>query len=230
MNIDKYVYLIVILLLSIPWVVLYKKTILKNRVIKFGVAIAPFGTVFEYWHFQDYWVPPTLFRYYSFTFEDTLFSFIIAGISVSLYNVVFQKRSVRTDKKNIPFLIGVLFLQIVIMLFFVSYLGFNSIIVSSFSFLAFSLVIILLRNDLLIPSLVTGFLLSIIIIPIYLIVLNLFSPDYVASYFLLNGSKLGITVLGNFPLIELLWYFSWGCLGSILYEFTGGYRKFKRES
>lgn len=66
-----------------------------------------------------------------------------------------------------------------------------------------------------------------ITIVIYHIIFNFIAPEYWNSYWLLANTKLGFTPIGNIPLTELVWYFSWGCFAGIEYDFTYGQVKTK---
>ena len=195
----------------------------------FGLIMAPFGTFMEeIWHLKDYWDPPYLIHFPYFILEDTIFSFLITGISVGVYDFFFVKGyEVLNNRKKIHTYAGVILLisEILILLFFTNYLGYNSIIVCSFSFMFFSILMISLRRDLFLPSILSGVFLLIIIIPTYSVLLNYLSTSYVDDYFFLTETSLGKTVLGNIPLTEIFWYFSWGSCGSILYDFQRNYKK-----
>jgi len=197
----------------------------------FGLIMFPFGGIMEtFWHIKDYWNPPYLIDIPYFYVEANAFSFLISGITVGLYDFLFTKNHVKIEgQKKAPkyFSLFLLFSEIAILLIFTNYFGYNSLIVSSFSFMLFSAIMIFIRKDLLIPSLLSGILVVLIIIPIYYVLLNILSPNYVDTYFFLTNSKLGTTILGNIPLTELFWYFSWACCSSILYDFQRNYEKIK---
>jgi len=186
------------------------------------------GLIAEFWYFKDYWQPPLLLGQSVVSFEDFLFGFLITGIAISIYNTIFTAKSIQQEK-NRKLFFGFLFLfGIACLLVFNNWIGFNSIFVSSLAFIIFSAVMVFMRNDLLIPSVMSGVLVLIIIIPIYAIIFNVISPDFWDTYWLLADTKFGITVLGNIPVTELLWYFSWGCLAGIGYDFAYGYKKVTR--
>ncbi|UGU14936.1 hypothetical protein LS482_14690 [Sinomicrobium kalidii] len=183
------------------------------------------GLIAEFWYFRDYWRPPSSVGLATVSPEDFLFGFFITGLAVSVYDVVFRRtfsNGEQRRKKHFAFLfltgIGALFL-------FNNWLGFNSIFVSSIAFIIFSVIMASIRKDLWIPLLVSGILTLLIIIPVYAIIFNLISPTYWDSYGLLSGTPYGATVLGNVPLTELLWYFSWGCMAGIAYDFASGKKK-----
>lgn len=108
------------------------------------------------------------------------------------------------------------------MIIFNGFFHINSIFVSSFAFLIIASWMILLRKDLFVPSLLSGLLFTLFALLIYVILFDLLSPNFWNNYWLLENTKYGIKVLGNIPLTELFWYFSWGCLAGIAYDFTMG--------
>ena len=123
------------------------------------------------------------------------------------------------------FFLGLFVLGTILLLIFNNGLGINSIFVSSFAFILLSIAMVAIRKDLLIPSIVSGILTLLIITPIYGIIFNYISPEYWNSYWLLSETKFGLTIFGNIPVTELLWYFSWGCLAGIGYDFASGTKK-----
>jgi hypothetical protein len=60
------------------------------------------------------------------------------------------------------------------------------------------------------------------IVGVYLILFNVISPHFWDNYWLLAGTRWGVTILGNIPLTEMLWYLSWILFGSMSYPFASG--------
>ena len=223
---DKYAYLLISAFLFLPWVIIFlSRTDLREKIIKASFLGGLAGLIANFWYFKDYWQPPSLLGHSVISIEDFLFGFVITGVAVAIYDITFTARNIQQEKSRKGFF-GILFLLGTIsLLIFNNWLGFNSIFVSSFAFIIFSVVIVLIRKDLLMPSIVSGILTVLIITPIYAIIFNWVSPEYWASYWLLAETKFGVTVLGNIPATELLWYFSWGCLAGIGYDFASGTKK-----
>jgi len=223
---DKYSYLLISVFLLLFWITifLFKKE-LRAKIMRASIVGGFAGLIAEFWYFKDYWRPPLLLGQSVVSFEDFLFGFLITGIAVSIYDTIFTVKNIQQEKDRKLFF-GFLFLLGVACLFiFNNWLGFNSILVSSLAFIIFSAVMIFIRNDLWIPSIMSGVLVVVIIIPIYAIIFNVISPDYWNTYWLLADTRFGITVLCNIPATELLWYFSWGCLAGIGYDFVSGNKK-----
>lgn len=223
---DQFIYLFISVFLCVPWLIFFRsRPDLRRKMLKASVMGGLAGLIAEFWYFRDYWRPPSSVGLATVSPEDFLFGFFITGLAVSVYDVVFRRtfsNGEQRRKKHFAFLfltgIGALFL-------FNNWLGFNSIFVSSIAFIIFSVIMASIRKDLWIPLLVSGILTLLIIIPVYAIIFNLISPTYWDSYGLLSGTPYGATVLGNVPLTELLWYFSWGCMAGIAYDFASGKKK-----
>ena len=228
MNMDRYTYLFISLFLFIPYfIIIFKRPDLRRKVIKTSLIGGVAGLIANFWYFRDYWRPPSLFGNTVISIEDFLFGFLITGIAASIYDTVFNKKYVKKYKKRKKFFGNLFLIGVIILFIFNNWLGINSIFVSSFAFLGFSIIIISIRKDLIIPSIVSGLLVTLIIIPIYIILFNYISPTYWDKYWLLANTSFGIEVLGNIPVTELIWYFTWGCFAGISYDFVSGSEKVK---
>jgi hypothetical protein len=101
-------------------------------------------------------------------------------------------------------------------------LGVNSIVVSSAAFVVSAAAMATMRRDLLRPALESGALVVAAALPLYVLLFDVVAPAYWDRYWLLPHTKLGVMVLGNIPVTEIVWYASWGALAGIAYEFTTG--------
>lgn len=221
---EQYTYLFLSLLLLAIWLIIFwflqngaRKILIKISVIG-GLA----GLISELWYFKDYWHPPSLLGNARISLEDFLFGFAFVGIAATIYKVIFKKDNERHKKGYktmffIFFVIGVFSL-----LLFNNLLKFNSIFVSSFIFLILSLIMVFVRKDLMVQSIMSGILSLLVIIPIYILLFNFMFPNYWDKYWLLADTTFGIKVIGNIPMTELLWYFSCGCFAGIAYDFYTG--------
>ena len=227
----SYVYMLFVLFLLWIWFVIrYLRKDLRRILWKTSVMWGLTGLIAEFWYFKDYRHPPSVLWHAVVSFEDFLFGFCITGISASLYDLLFTADRI-SYPRSYRYLIGVFFVAgVVMMLVFNNLLGFNSIFVSSFAFLLFAVLMICLRKDLLIPSLSSGILVVLLIIPIYMFFFNYIAPDYRNAYGLMTYHKFGNTVLGNIPFTELLWYFTWACFAGIAYDFASGKQKVTKSS
>ena len=222
---DRYIYMLLSLSLLSVWLVnfLFLKNVLRKIIIKISIIGGLAGIISEFWYFKDYWDPPSLLGNTKFLLEDFLFGFAFTGIAATIYKVVFRKESkdiIIKGRKKLFFIFFVI--GIFSLLLFNNLLKINSIFVSSFTVLIFSLIIILIRRDLIFQSIMSGILSLLIIIPIYVLIFNLISPTFWDKYWLLANTTFGAKVIGNIPLTELHWYFSWGCFAGIAYDFYHG--------
>ncbi len=221
---DKFIFLLLTLLFVAPLAVVYLiRNDLRKMIIKSSIAGGLAGLISEYWYFQDYWRPPSLLGQSRISVEDFLFGFGVTGLAVVGYKFL-AKRQLESGKypKHHALFGGMFLVGIISMLVFNGALHINSILVSSLAFLAFSALILILRKDLLISCVMSGLLVAGFAFLAYLFLFGLLSPHYWDRYWLLAGTKFGIKLFGSVPLTELLWYFSWGSLAGISYEFVSG--------
>lgn len=223
---EKYTYLLLSLSLLSVWLVVFSflANELRKILIKISIIGGLAGGISELWYFNDYWHPPSLFSNTKISLEDFLFGFAFTGIAATLYKITFRNR--KESKKTVKGhqkLFFVLFITgLFSLLLFNNLLKINSIFVSSFAFLAFSSIMVFVRKDLIVQSIMSGILSLLIAIPIYILLFNWISPTFWDKYWLLANTTFGIKVIGNIPVTELLWYFSWGCLAGIACDFYYG--------
>ena len=220
------------ILFLIPVAVIYSvRTELRQTVNRLFFVGGFMGLVAEYWYFQDYWRPPTLLGVARISVEDFLFGVGAVCLGSVIYKFVFRVKYLDSIYPKRYVLLCIYFvLGYSSMIIFNGLLNINSIFVSSIAFLVIAGWMILLRKDLLVPSLLSGLLLSLFALMVYLILFDMLSPNFWDNYWLLSNTKYGIKILGNVPLTELLWYFSWGCLAGIAYDFTFGKGFNKRDT
>jgi hypothetical protein len=220
---DTITYLLIALLLLLPWRAIYiAKTGLRKKMLKTSFMGGLAGFIAEYWYFKDYWQPPTILGTSVISFEDFMFGFAITGISVTIYETAFAATFTR-HRKNRKKLFSFMFLcGIAAMVIFNQLLGANSIVVSCTVFMLFTTFIITLRPDLVRMAFFSGLLMIAVVLPVYTLLFDLLNTDYWDDYWLLAHTPLGITVLGNIPVSELCWYFSWGSFAGIAHHFASG--------
>lgn len=182
-----------------------------------GGCAAVIGELFFY---RDYWRPPALAL---LPLEDFVFGFVITALGFALYPYLFRLRfGSRTHPRRLK-LYGALFaIGLASMLLLNIVLGIPSIFVNVAMLGIFSVVLLLIRRDLIQPGLyaaVTGVL---IMGTLYTLFFDILEPNFWSRYWLLAGTRWGASVLGNVPVTELLWYGTWFLFACISYPFVSG--------
>ena len=219
----QFAYLIGNLLILFPiWLLLFvRRKDLHKEMFIVSLLVGIVGPISELWYLKDYWRPET-FMGWPIGIEDFLFGFFIGGISSVIYEeLIGKKHSNRLNRTHhwslflIP-VVGIL-LFVFNVLFF--YFQINSIYASIITFFLLALIILYFRRDLIIDSLMSGFLTGFVMLGSYLIFLSLF-PEAIQRWWLLDNIS-RILVYG-IPIEELMWAFGWGMIGGPAYEFFTG--------
>ena len=169
----------------VPWLIIYiKRPLLRSRMIKSGLIAAPFGFIEDVWFRVDYWNAPEIFSMYPIDIEDIIFAFFSTGITIAIYDAIFTKKQVVHYKKRTT--LTLIFMPLIILSFYIlqNVLGINSMYMWSIPMFVVAFIVILIRRDLLIPSIVTAFLVTLIMIPIYIILFNIIC-SFIVNFFLI---------------------------------------------
>lgn len=223
---DRYVYLLLSLyVLAIVALICWLRADLRSIALRTSFIGGVAGLISEYWYLKDYWRPPSILRGGPLSVEDFLFGAGITGLGATIFKAVVAKRfSGIGGEKRLPLLVLLFVAGVASLVIFTNGLHYNSIFVSSLAFLASAGVMAAIRSDLSIPCVGSGLLLVAAILPAYVVLFDVVSPNFWDRYWLLKDSVVGMQVMGHIPATELLWYFSWGCLAGIAYEFASGKR------
>jgi len=217
--IAKYFYLIWVLIYFIIWLVFFilrKDT--RDEMIKISILFGLGGILSQFIYIKDWWQPIN-FTNTPVGIEDFLIGFFIGGISSIIYTHVFSKRKI-LDKKNKKFLPNLLITGLgLIILFFGCFFilklhSFYSLVIG---FILPTIYIYINRKDLIKCSLISGLLMLILGIIIYLL-LFLIDPNYIQYYWLLPEVWFSKLFLG-IPIAEYIWYFLAGAFIGPLYAF-----------
>ncbi len=230
-----YEYLIGVLVIAIFWFLVFllrkdlRKAMVLSGLIYMIVLIFTFAVWWVLSHFiylsgsiiPDYWNPDTLFNLGRITkglsIEDALFMFFVGGIVTVLYEIIFKKRIINTNKKPHKISIVVYFLGFFIFTYFVQLnIIYTSLILPSFLGAIF---LIIQRKDLIKHSII-GALLFTIIYFLGFLLFDFIFPNVIESYWNLNGLS-GIILL-SIPIEELLYAFSFGLMWSPMYIYFYG--------
>lgn len=220
---DTYVYLLAALpffVLSMVFFVI--RPDLRGLIIKAGLLGGVAGLLSEYWYFKDYWQPPSLRGLAAVSVEDFVFGFGVTAVAASVYKVMTHAGLVKKDKPALNQLMVFMAGGLGLLVIFNNWLGLNSIFVSSAIFLGIAMVILVQRKDLLKQAVFTAVVLVCFATLVYLPLFNILAPDYLRDYFLLDSHVFNPSIFGAMPVFEIMWYFSWGFLAGILYDFVSG--------
>jgi hypothetical protein len=218
-------YLVYSLIFLLIWAILFIVMIrrdLHRAMLLVSFVVTPMGPLSELWYLQDYWQRET-FTGYPISIEDALFAFAVGGITFALYKAIFKcgiSKSPEFPRRDwlVPFF-GFLILGLLVTLTNVLYI--NSIFSSSLAFFIFALIVWMLRPDLILPSIATGFLSAALFLGVYQLMMIIY-PDLLLEW-CKACNPTGMRLLGV-NIEELLWDFSWGLVGGILYEAVTGRR------
>jgi hypothetical protein len=220
---EKYAYLLLGIMLMIPWAVIFVRNPFKSGMLRVSFAGGIAGLLAEYWYFRDYWQPPTLLGEGVYSPEDFIVGFALFGIP-GYVHLVFTRRKIDLDKqdkvKNKDFIL-LFFIGLASLMVFNVGLGLNSGIVSIITFTLLSVAIWVQRPDLIHVSLKTATFMLILIGCIYHFLFNILFPEFWVKYGLLEGTLLE-KKWHNIPVSELCWYFSWGLLASTFRAYRNG--------
>lgn len=214
----QYAYLFGIIILLIPWTILFwhRKDLRKEMIVM--SLIAGVGSFFTaYFWTIDWWSPLTISGT-RIGVEDFLLG-ISGGIAAVLYEEIFRKRLYKRDKlKHSKGLLEILIISSIIFLFAFYILNLSTSIACFLAMIFFIGIVGYLRKDIVISSIVNGFIFTAIVLPIYLVLILLF-VDFINITYPYPLS--GISFL-SIPIEELYFWFLFGILISLFYEYWMG--------
>ena len=192
------------------------------------LALAAFGVVWgpvsEHWFEMDYWRPQGVFG--SPLLEDILYGAGISALSAGIY-MFFSGRQSGVEHHRLVRYAGVLaYVSVYIGAMQLTRQVVNSIVVAMVVNGGTAVVILTRRRDLVPAAAWTAALLALFALIVYIVGLDWIvnGRQVLRAVWLLDGQPLGVTILGNVPLTELLWYATWGLLGSVAYPCLSGAR------
>jgi len=221
-------YFVYSLIFLLVWGILFAlRKDLRRKMLLVSLSVSPMGPISEIWYLRDYWQRPTITGY-AISIEDAIFAFAIGGITFTLYKTVSNMTIIPSEawpRRN--WLVGAFPLMVLaFLLIFTNWLRMNSILSSSFSFVLFAVLVWRLRPDLIKPSVISGILSLILFLLIYQLMRGMF-PGVLLRW-CIGCNPSGVRILG-LNIEEMLWDFSWGLVGGIVYEAVTGKTFHKRE-
>lgn len=211
----------VIILAPLYFLIWWEHKDIQKKMIRMSVFGAPIGPVAEWWYSGDYLHETFPLGMYGFVL-DLIVAFLLIGVTAATVNVVMNQKSVNNPSvpgKRTRYVLAFVLIFGALLLFS-ELLGFLSLSASALGFLILVALIWKERKDLIRPSLVGGFSLLLFGVVCYVALLVLW-PAFVQTGEWDTLAEIPSLVL---PLKEFFWLFSWGLVGSVLYEWRHGYK------
>jgi hypothetical protein len=220
---DTYLYLVGGLVpLAVAAVMCFVRRDLLRLTIMYGLLGGVAALITEPLFIRDYWAPPTILGT-AVSFEDFIFGFAITAVPFLLYPVLWRKTFAPSSHKTyLGTRLAFFVIAAVCMVGGCLWLRYNSLLVSCVFLSAFTAVICWLRRDLMRPALLVVGLLTLGAIVSYGLFFNFIFEGWWDRYWLLADTSWGITLFGDVPLTELLWYASWAGFAAVGHPFAYG--------
>ncbi|MEK7551604.1 MAG: hypothetical protein AAB532_03310 [Patescibacteria group bacterium] len=209
----RLVYLVgsLIILLLFLIVFLLRKDLRKISLIT-GLLLIPSGPISEILFFRDYWFFPTLFEIkflgVRITIEDLIFAFAAPVIGAFSYIIISNKTFNKPLKNYFSYIIRFLILSIILiaMFFGLTLLGnINSMFSIVATSILISIVLLIIRKDLLkayLYTAVTAFIGAFIFYYLYILLIG---EEYLYQVWLLDHNIFGLKLIGSvIPITELI--------------------------
>lgn len=183
-----------------------------------------FVLVSEYfWWTQDWWHPLTITST-RIGIEDIIAGWSNGGVVAVIYEVVLKKRLQKPSNVNKRFLIYGLVIGCEVIIFsgiMFWLLHFTSFISCLISYLIGIILMVSLRKNLLTNAILSGLLMVLITLPVFIIVESLFPGSINSMWYSQNLSGVKFIVA---PLEDIIFYFLLGAWVGPLYKFMFDYR------
>lgn len=217
-----YTYLFAATLFLIPWIIFFalRKDLRKGMlVVSLFIGFLSVFTA-HYWWTVDWWRPSTITGTVV-GIEDFLSGFATGGVMTFAYEVIFKKQlyRARSSRKTGPDHLSLLFLLAFLTSWLFWGVGLTTFWASFVAMLVISGVIFFYRKDLIWAGIISGILMVLISIPVYLITIAL-DPSWVHETYLFETLS-GILIQG-IPIEELVFWFMAGLLFGPFYEYWQG--------
>ena len=217
----EYLYLLAVCCFFILFLhAFWKRPDLRLRMVVIGVLTGLLSLYAASKFSIDYWRPPLIFRFGSWGGpEDFIFGFVAGGWGSVIYEVYLRRR-LRSGYRHHYWIVPTLAISLYLSVGIGMANGLNSIYASSIGFLIPTLLIILIRRDLLADALFSGLVFGGILV-VYETAIILLAPSYPERFFLLYDQ---MPAIGKAPVTEVIWGFCAGAVFGVIYEFYSGKR------
>lgn len=226
---EEYAFLYLCLAYVPIWLfIFFKRKDLRKKLIRTSIAGGIVAPLTDYFHFRDYWIPPSILNTQYAYFEDVIMGAMIISVVATIYETVFNLKLITYRKeKKLRYLFYTMFvLSFIAVYVFTGMLGVNSIFTYCGLFILYAIIMVFFRPDLIKASLWSALLSWVIQMVVYIPLFTFFAPTYWEKYFLLANTKYGITFL-NIPYTEMLYFITIGFTMGIFYEFVSGKKRVK---
>lgn len=217
----RYAYLVGALIFMIPWIILYwHRKDLRREMIGMSIIFAAAGYASEhFWWTLDWWRPETITSTRA-GIEDIILGFGNGGVAAVLYEGVFNRVGYHRYlvKHNFAVIIIPLILFHAIS-YLILFFNFTSYLAFTFALIISTVVLLIIRKDLFMSSLLNGILMVIVSLPVYY-TLILFSPGWIDRTWLY--SNLSAIKFVGIPIEDYVFYFLTGFFVAPLYEYWQG--------
>lgn len=218
----KYAYLVANLLFFIPWAILFwHRRDLRKAMVIMGIIGAVGSYALEHYEIIDWWHPATITGTKQ-GIEDLLLGFSNAGIATVLYVELTKKRFYHKHKSDHSHGLALL-IAFTVFLFWLLFalLHLGTFLACIIALTVYSGVMLLYRKDLLISSVANGSLMVLVVLPIYL--LFAYTSPATVEKFYIYPLVTGVRIKG-IPLEEFIFYFIFGLMAALMYEYWQGLR------
>ncbi|MFA5999873.1 MAG: lycopene cyclase domain-containing protein [Candidatus Paceibacterota bacterium] len=219
---EKFIYLIALIPFGLIWILIFKKRKdLRREMLVMSTMVGILGLMTSYyWWTVDWWRPLNITST-RIGIEDFIIAFTSGGIMATIYEVVFKRG---LYKRKLHHHVGagltiLLFLSQTTMWLFWG-VGLTSFWASTVAMLLTALVVLFIRKDLIVTSLLSGILMALVSFSFYLVVL-LISREWIDHTYLYGVS--GVRFIGV-PIEEFIFWFLSGLVFGPFYEYWQGER------
>lgn len=218
---DRYIYLIIGLYFLGFWLIIFlQRDDLRGHLLWTGLAGGIGSLLSEFWFRADYWHPPHLVGWHGYSLEDFLFGFALTGCAIAVYPMLLGAIVGKKPKLQRPIIQLVLLGGSILLVFFIFnyilHLGSGVASLISLAVCAFSLGLSFppLREHLII----TASSLILLTVPLYIFLFDVLAPTWWQHYLVPAGTPIGVLILGNLPLLEILWIGCFAATASGIYS------------
>lgn len=207
--------------MGIPWIICYMlRKDLRKEMLLMSTLLAIGGVITEYlWWTIDWWRPQTITGTVV-GIEDFLLGWVNGGVAAVIYEIVTKERQkIKPKLEGKSEILSYGLLTLSILSIGTWKIGLTSFVASSIAMILSSTLLIFYRKDLLINTLISGFLMALITFPMYFII-ELLSPGWIEVTWLhenLSGIFIGVV-----PIEDIAFYFLTGMWIGPFYELWKG--------